>query len=74
MTDWRKTIEDKLAEIDLWALNQVNAGLDHISTKTGQFISEVKDKTKSKAEEAFTQIKTAGAKLARSIGTKPSKN
>lgn len=67
MAKWREIIEDKLAEIDLWAVNQVNGGIENLSAQTDRVVTDLKDKTKSKAgelkKEAYSQIKTLGDKM-----------
>ncbi len=67
MAKWQEIIEDKLAEIDLWAVNQVNSGLESLSAQTDRVVTNLKDKTKSKAgelkQEAYSQIKTVGEKM-----------
>jgi ElaB/YqjD/DUF883 family membrane-anchored ribosome-binding protein len=67
MAKWQEIIEDKLAEIDLWAVNQVNGGLESLSAQTDRVVTNLKDKTRSKAgelkKEAQSQIKNMGEKM-----------
>lgn len=67
MANWRETIEDKLAEIDLWAVKQVNDGIDHLSNTTDRVVSNLKDKTKSTiagiSKGAYDQVKNVGQKM-----------
>lgn len=77
MTNWHESLQDKLAEIDLWAVNHVNSGLENLSERADKLITALKDKTQSKAVElqqgTQSQIKKMGQKvenLTRSVWAK----
>ncbi|MCS6960370.1 MAG: hypothetical protein RMK91_10015 [Pseudanabaenaceae cyanobacterium SKYGB_i_bin29] len=70
MTNWREKIEDKIADLDLWAVKQVNERLDHLTAKTGEFLIHLKDTTKSKAQEISKEAKARLADFTRSVFVK----
>ncbi|MFN3360320.1 MAG: hypothetical protein ACK421_02670 [Pseudanabaenaceae cyanobacterium] len=70
MADWRDKLQDHIAALDLWAVKRVNAGLDHLTAKTGELIDRVKNNTKSKAVEISKETKAKLEDIKRSVWQK----
>lgn len=51
MGNWRDKISEKMAEIDLWAIDRVNQAIDGLTDNTDRAFEQIKDKAKSQVEK-----------------------